>query len=106
LGGADEFSVPPISSAVARATRMIATGAGFMMRGALVTTEHAPVGLYGIAGTDDANAVGAGALYHFNNDTHFNYSSLVGVGFQDVFDHVGEHRSDVAIRQIVKHVLA
>ena len=49
---------------------MIAAGRLRMVIGAIVTTEDAAIGLHGIAGADDANAVGAGALHHLDIDGH------------------------------------
>jgi hypothetical protein len=96
----------PVGSAVAGATGMVATGRRFVMRGAGIAAEHPALGFDGIAGADDTDAVGAGALHHFDINGHNSVLVYVIFGFKHVIHHVGEHGTDMAIGQFVEDVPA
>ncbi|BCI72770.1 hypothetical protein SPKIRA_36000 [Sphingomonas paucimobilis] len=76
---------------------MVATGRILMMVGAILAAEDAAIGLDTIAGADDADAVVAGALHHFDIDAHDLILVSMIFGFKHVVHHVGQHGADVTI---------
>ena len=95
---------PPEISTVASAAGVIASVAGLMMLRARIAAELTAVGFDARADIDDADAIGAGAFYHFNIDSHILLLVDVVFGFEHMVHHVGEHGAHVTVGQLVQHV--
>lgn len=83
---------------------MVAASGLLVVSGAVVAAEDATFCFHRIAGADNADAIVAGALHHFDIDAHDLFLVYVVFRFKHVVHHVGEHGANVTVGQLIEDV--
>ena len=83
---------------------MVAAGGRLVVSGAVVAAEDATICFYRIARADNADAIVASTLYHFDVDAHHLFLVYVVFGFKHVVHHVGQHGANVTVGQLIEDV--
>jgi len=83
---------------------MVAASGLLVVTGAVVAAENTTFCFHRIAGADNANAIVAGTLHHFDVDAHDLSLVCMVFGFKHVVHHVGQHGANMAVGQLVEDV--